>query len=74
MSERFTFHFFCVTLTSVLERDVMNLKYRLLASGFLFCALETVYFGCNLYPQSMIEAVYDFISLFIIGVGAFIDL
>ncbi len=41
----------------------------LLAIGFAFAVIETVYFGSNFYPESKAEFVCDYIATIVCGGG-----
>lgn len=42
---------------------------KLILFGVLFALIETIYFGCNFYPQSKAEFICDKIALFIVALG-----
>lgn len=42
----------------------------LIMLSVLFAITETVYFGSNYFPQTKAELLCDFLSAFILGIGA----
>lgn len=50
-------------------KQQFKLSIVIMIGGLLFGIIETLYFGCNYYPQSPAEKVCDFISVVISDCG-----